>query len=139
MNLKSSPTLSIGELAGRFGLATHVLRHWEDEGLLVPTERVGGRRRYDESHVARVTMILRAKEVGLSLAQIGEMLASEDRGHRHAVLIRHREELEQQLARIEAAKAMIDHALVCERGDFTRCADFQDVARAAAPPQGGGR
>ncbi|WP_443137105.1 helix-turn-helix domain-containing protein [Kribbella sp. CCNWLW197] len=26
----------IGVLAARFGLATHVLRHWEDEGLLTP-------------------------------------------------------------------------------------------------------
>ncbi|WP_228829630.1 MerR family transcriptional regulator [Nocardia beijingensis] len=28
--------ISIGELAARFGLATHVLRHWEDVGLLAP-------------------------------------------------------------------------------------------------------
>ena len=27
---------SIGELAERFGLETHVLRHWESEGLLEP-------------------------------------------------------------------------------------------------------
>jgi hypothetical protein len=27
---------TIGELAARFGLATHVLRHWEDVGLLSP-------------------------------------------------------------------------------------------------------
>ena len=63
----------IGELAGRFGLATHVLRHWEDEGLLTPAGRVGGRRRYDESHVARVVMIQRAKAAGLSLEQIRRM------------------------------------------------------------------
>jgi DNA-binding transcriptional MerR regulator len=36
----------IGELAGRFGLATHVLRHWEAAGLLIPAARVGGRRQY---------------------------------------------------------------------------------------------
>lgn len=51
----------IGELAARFGLATHVLRHWEDEGLLLTAARVGGRRRYDDAQVARVVMILRGK------------------------------------------------------------------------------
>ncbi|MEU1481969.1 MerR family DNA-binding transcriptional regulator [Streptomyces sp. NPDC005760] len=28
--------MSIGALAARFGLATHVLRHWESMGLLHP-------------------------------------------------------------------------------------------------------
>jgi hypothetical protein len=37
--------LTIGELAARFGLATHVLRHWETKGLLSPARRVAGRRR----------------------------------------------------------------------------------------------
>jgi len=58
--------MRIGDLAARFGLATHVLRHWEDVGLLTPAARVAGRRQYDESHVARVVMIQRAKAAGLS-------------------------------------------------------------------------
>lgn len=33
-------TWAIGELAARFGLSTHVLRHWEAVGLLAP---LGGR------------------------------------------------------------------------------------------------
>ena len=35
---------SIGELAGRFGLETHVLRHWESEGLLDPERERSGYR-----------------------------------------------------------------------------------------------
>ena len=130
--MKSSTTYSIGELAGRFGLATHVLRHWEDEGLIEPAERVNGRRRYDESHVARVTMILRGKQLGMSLAQIGELLASDHEEHPE-LLRRHRAGLDAQLRRIAAMRAMIDHALDCHERDFTRCHEFQDVARAAAP------
>jgi DNA-binding transcriptional MerR regulator len=38
--------MSIGALAARFGLATHVLRHWESMGLLHPVRDAGGRRRY---------------------------------------------------------------------------------------------
>lgn len=56
--------ISIGDLAWRFGLATHVPRHWEYMGILSPAERVGGRRRYRKEHVDRVAVILRAQEAG---------------------------------------------------------------------------
>ena len=46
-----SEEMTIGELAARFGLATHVLRHWEAMGLLTPAARVNGRRRYRQEHV----------------------------------------------------------------------------------------
>jgi DNA-binding transcriptional MerR regulator len=134
VNLKSSPDSelrSIGEVAARFGLATHVLRHWEDMGLLEPG-RVNGRRLYDEADVARVTMIVRCKQAGLTLAQIGELRATPR--DRHAELLAgYREELDAQIERIEAAQAMIDHIIDCHAEDFSACAEFQAVARAGAP------
>ncbi|HWK27555.1 MAG TPA: MerR family transcriptional regulator [Solirubrobacter sp.] len=131
MSLKSSDRLSIGQLAARFGLATHVLRHWEDEGLLTPAERVKGRRYYDESHAARITMILRGKDMGLSLAQIAQIV-SEPNHEQHKVLLRaHRESVVAQIHRLEAAKRMLDHAIGCPHDDVSRCAEFQHVARAA--------
>ncbi|WP_340688600.1 MerR family DNA-binding transcriptional regulator [Amycolatopsis coloradensis] len=42
VDMKSS-TLSVGEVAERFGLATHVLRHWESVGLLKPARAAGSR------------------------------------------------------------------------------------------------
>lgn len=131
--MKSSDLFSIGELAARFGLATHVLRHWEDEGLLTPAERVKGRRYYDESHAARITMILRGKDMGLSLAQIAEIVAEPNHSEHKAVLRAHRERIVAQIHRLEAARRMIDHAIGCEHADVSHCAEFQDVARAAAP------
>ncbi|WP_330468582.1 MerR family transcriptional regulator [Micromonospora zamorensis] len=38
--------MTIGDIAGRFGLATHVLRPWRSVGLLTPARVVAGRRRY---------------------------------------------------------------------------------------------
>ena len=133
--MKSSPDperLTIGELAGRFGLATHVLRHWEAEGVIAPAERVNGRRRYTEAHVARVTMILRGKQTGLSLAQIRELLETPRDDHAE-LLLRHRARLDEQIERIEAARALLDHMIACHADDVTECAEFQAVARAAAP------
>ena len=68
------PTWSIGELAGRYDLATHVLRHWEDEGLLTPERDSAGRRWYGRDDVIRVAVILRSKAAGMSLNKFLVML-----------------------------------------------------------------
>ena len=47
---------SIGEVAARFGLPTHVLRYWEAEGLLTPA-RACDRRRYTDADLHRVAAI----------------------------------------------------------------------------------
>ena len=133
--MKSSPereSLSIGELAGRFGLATHVLRHWEEQGILTPAERVNGRRRYTEAHVARVTMILRCKQTGLSLADIRELTETPRDAHTD-LLLGHRARLDEQIERIEAARALLDHMIACHADDVAECVEFQAVARAVAP------
>ena len=54
MKSSSGRTWSVGEVAERFGLATHVLRHWEDEHLLEPARDAAGRRRYDRDDLVRV-------------------------------------------------------------------------------------
>ena len=117
--------MSIGELAGRFDLAPHVLRHWEAMGLLAPSSRVNGRRRYDDDHVPRVAMIIRCKASGMSLDQVRDVLHTTSRAQRHDVLRRHRAELERRLREIEASKAMIEHALECQADDFTTCPAFR--------------
>lgn len=124
--------LSIGELAARFGLATHVLRHWESAGLLTPARRVGGRRRYTREHVTRVAMILRGKQAGMSLPQLREILDASDPAARRDLLERHRRELDERLARIQASKELIEHVLKCGAPDFTQCPDFQELVRATA-------
>ncbi|HWV26917.1 MAG TPA: MerR family transcriptional regulator, partial [Aeromicrobium sp.] len=49
-----SRTHSIGEVADRFGIATHVLRHWEDMGLLTPQRDTADRRRYVDDDLVRI-------------------------------------------------------------------------------------
>jgi MerR family transcriptional regulator, copper efflux regulator len=108
--------LTIGQLAARFGLATHVLRHWEDVGLIEPTERVNGRRRYRGWHVARVATILLAKDAGLRLDQIRAILGAPGGPAR--------KELDRRLAGIEASREIVQHGIDCPAEDFTRCPNF---------------
>jgi MerR family transcriptional regulator, copper efflux regulator len=129
VNMKSSggaaETMTIGELAARFGLAPHVLRHWEAMGLLAPAARVNGRRRYAEEHLTRVAMIVGGKAGGFSLEQLGDLLAAGSPDDRRELLERHHADLERRLRDIERSKAMIEHALECDQHDFTQCPNFR--------------
>lgn len=115
---------SIGEVAERFGLATHVLRHWESEGLLTPT-RDGDRRRYTNADQNRIAAILLAKEAGFALPDIRAMLSATTAKTRHEVMARHREALADRIAKAQAAMAMLDGALTCPHDDIMTCPTFQ--------------
>lgn len=127
-----STELTIGELAGRFGLATHVLRHWESSGVLTPSRRVGGQRRYAEEAVARVAVILRAKDAGLSLGRLRDLLAG-DRAQRRDLLQAQRDELARRIADAEAALVMLDHAIACPAERLEACPDFRRLAIESVP------
>ncbi|MEW2360295.1 MerR family transcriptional regulator [Spirillospora sp. NPDC029432] len=135
--MKSSDTMSIGELARRFDLATHVLRHWEDKGLLTPAARVNGRRRYTSDHVVHVLTIIRAKAAGMSLEQIREILTVSGRAERQELLQEHHAELERRLDEIAASKAMIEHLMLCTADDFVQCPTYRKNVIALRESAGG--
>ncbi|MGW4033437.1 MerR family transcriptional regulator [Streptomyces sp. NPDC004838] len=119
--------MSIGALAERFGLATHVLRHWEAMGLLVPARDAAGHRRYRTADLARVAVILRAKEAGLSLDTIRSLVAATDAVRRRSTLRQEAEALRSRIAAAQAALELLECALGCGRDDMTQCAHFQQL------------
>ncbi|MGW4161307.1 MerR family transcriptional regulator [Streptomyces sp. NPDC004788] len=127
--------LSIGALAGRFGLAPHVLRHWESMGLLSPARDTAGRRVYGAADVVRTAVVLRAKEAGLSLDAIGAMLASSDR--RRDVLRARAAVLREEIARAQAQLELVECALGCEHADIGSCPDFRRVVAEGMARAGG--
>ena len=68
---RSSYTIS--DLAAEFGVTARALRFYEEEGLIDPA-RVGTQRIYSKRDRARLAWILRAKNVGFSLADVREMI-----------------------------------------------------------------
>lgn len=64
---------SIAALADEFALTTRAIRFYEDQGLLSP-ERKGTRRIYTVRDRVRLKLILRGKRLGMSLAEIAEIL-----------------------------------------------------------------
>src|ERR687894_383078 len=129
-----SEEMTIGELADRFGLATHVLRHWEAAGLLTPARRVNGRRRYDRDALARVALIQLGKELGFGLEQMRAMLDATDPVARKEELARHDAELERRIESATAARELIAHGLRCPAPDFVECPNFLAGIEARIPP-----
>lgn len=121
---------TIGELAARFGLAAHVLRHWEDMGLLSPAKRVAGRRVYGPVHVTRVAEILLGKDAGFSLEQLRELFAAPDRDRRREVLRGQLAQVQARIARLTLSQTLLEHGLRCRHPDYQSCPRFQAMALA---------
>ncbi|HEX8779784.1 MAG TPA: MerR family transcriptional regulator [Nocardioides sp.] len=120
----SAETWSVGEVAGRFALGTHVLRHWEDMGLLAPERDGAGRRRYDRDDLVRVGAILASKRAGMSLEQV-RLLFDGNAAGRHQVLTAHLADIDRNIRALEASRAMTRHAMDCRAHDITTCPRFR--------------
>jgi len=74
-------TMTIGRLAKAAGVNIDTIRYYERHGLLPQAaRRESGYREYEADDVARLSFIRRAKELGFSLTDIGELLSlSQDR------------------------------------------------------------
>jgi DNA-binding transcriptional MerR regulator len=89
---------SIGEMCDEFGVTGRALRFYEDEALIAP-ERRGTQRLYLDRDRARLAWILRGKRVGLSLAEIKELLDLYDIGDGRRT---------QRLKTVEICQARVD-------------------------------
>ncbi|MFD9903819.1 MerR family transcriptional regulator [Streptomyces sp. NPDC059063] len=132
-------TMSIGALAARFGLATHVLRHWESVGLLHPGRDAGGRRRYTADDLDRVAVILMYKEAGLGLDAIRRLTVSVDRAARQETLRHEAAELRSAIAAARASLELIEGGLNCAYEDISQCPNYRRrIAERVGPRRGVG-
>ncbi|MBN9673531.1 MerR family transcriptional regulator [Labrenzia aggregata] len=65
--------LAISEMSERFDVTLRTLRFYEEKGLLNPV-RKGARRFYGARDVSRMRVILQAKKIGLTLAEIRRVI-----------------------------------------------------------------
>jgi MerR family transcriptional regulator, redox-sensitive transcriptional activator SoxR len=68
--MHANDILTIGELAARTGVAVSALRFYEAKRLIAPMRNGGGQRRYFRSDVRRVSFILIAQQLGLTIDDI---------------------------------------------------------------------
>ncbi len=121
---------TISELAAEFDVTARTIRFYEDQGILAPRRGgTGGRQRvYSQRDRIRLRLTLRGKRLGLSLAQVSELIdmyespadsrAQLERflevlGQHRRHLLRQREDLDITLNEIEAhldrARSLLDN------------------------------
>lgn len=117
------PTYTISELAREFDVTPRAIRFYEDQGLLHP-RRQGLARIYSQRDRTRLKLTLRGKRLGLTLAEVKELVdmydSPRDTGPQLrrflAVLAQHRATLERQLDDLQETLAEIGaHEDECRR------------------------
>ena len=114
-------TYTIGRLAEAAGVHLETIRYYERRGLLeTPPRTASGYRQYSSADLWRLQFIRRAKELGFTLAEIADMLGSEDRSAA-SILDATRTKIaavEAQQRELEALRCRLSQlAQLCEQGD----------------------
>lgn len=115
--------LSIGELAQRSGLAPSALRYYERIGLLPADAMRGGTRYYRPRAERLLEVIGYCKQAGFSLDEIAALLHGA--GNWPELARRKRQALEEQIQRLEQARALIDEALRRGCTNIKSCAGLE--------------
>jgi MerR family transcriptional regulator, thiopeptide resistance regulator len=103
--------LRVGEVAEATGLTVRTLHHYDEIGLLVPSERSeAGYRLYGDGDVRRLYRILALRATGLPLDEIADVLAREG-GDPRPALRRHLERLDDQLRLARALRRRLTRIL----------------------------
>ncbi|MEP3224570.1 MAG: redox-sensitive transcriptional activator SoxR [Parasphingorhabdus sp.] len=74
--MPETKALTIGALAARTGLSVSAIRFYEEKGLVEPFRSGGGQRRFLRSDIRRLSFVLIAQQLGLSIGEIEHQLAS---------------------------------------------------------------
>lgn len=122
-------TLTIGQLAARFGLNTSAIRYYERTGVLPEPERESGRRRYGADAVRRLEVLTAAKRAGFSLDETKVLLEAAEAGTPAFEAVR--ELAERKLPEIDAlieravnVRSWMLAATACDCVSFDACALF---------------
>jgi MerR family redox-sensitive transcriptional activator SoxR len=133
----SARLLTIGELARRAGIAPSALRYYEELGLLPTPARISGQRRYPESAVELVGIILLLRDAGFSLAEQKAFMDARGVAPNEWRRLAQRKlvELDEQIRKARAAREAIDHALRCPYEDIVQCPNFRSLIAASLAGQ----
>ena len=139
----SETSLTIGQLARRFGINTSAIRYYERVGVLPEPTRESGQRRYGDDAITRLETLQAAKHAGFTLDEAQLLLHRREAGdplHQplRELAARKLPEVEQLLQRTTALRAWLLAATDCSCETLDACSLFatDDPVRDAPPPAG---
>jgi len=134
-------SMNIGQAAAASGISAKMVRHYESLGLLPAVTRSdNGYRRYTEVEVNTLRFIKRARSLGFSMAEIGELVGLwQDRGRASEQVKRiaqqHVDVLGERIAAMQTMQRTLQDLLQhCHGDDRPECPILDDLAGLSANP-----
>lgn len=128
-------SFNIGDAAKASGVSAKMIRHYEAIGLIGAAKRTeAGYRVYSQQDVQVLQFIHRARALGFSLEQIGNLLALWQDKHRASADVRalarlHIEELNRKIAEMESMRRTLERLASSCHGDHrSDCPILDDLA-----------
>ena len=115
--------MNIGQAAGRSGVSAKMVRHYESLGLLPKVARTeAGYRQYGDAEVHTLRFIRRARDLGFSMAEIGELLKLWQNRRRASadvkrIALAHVADLERRIEEMASMKRTLERLAACCHGD----------------------
>ena len=115
--------MNIGEAAKTSGVSAKMIRYYEENGLIPPAARTpAGYRVYTANDVHRLTFVRRARDLGFSANEIGDLLSLwSDRSRKSADVKRianaHIAELQQKIDELRVMSETLQALADCCAGD----------------------
>ena len=131
LNLRRPPyrTYSITQLCREFGATPRALRFYEEQGLLAPARRDTSRV-YSYKDRARLKMILNGRRVGLSIAEIRDILDLYDEEGEAAQSAEALRVFRHRIAQLESQRVEVEEAISILREAANQLErQYPDVAR----------
>jgi MerR family transcriptional regulator, copper efflux regulator len=100
----------IGEVSKITGLSIKAIRLYEKKGLIPTPERIGRFRIYNDSYIDRLMFIKDAKTLGVTLAQLKEVLHLDRKGAED-FLIKKKYELKEEIKLLNKKISKIEKCL----------------------------
>lgn len=130
--------LTVSDLAARSGVSASALRYYEQLGLIRAERSGGNQRRYPRHELRRVAFVRAGRQLGLSLAEIRDALATlpEDKAPTRADWTRAarawRARLDAKIAELQRIRSTLTDCIGCGCLSLRRCALYNPADAAAA-------
>ncbi len=132
--------MNIGEAAIRSGVSAKMVRHYESLGLLAPVARTqAGYRQYGMAEVHTLRFIRRGRELGFSMAEIGELLELWQNRQRASGDVKriaqaHVADLDRRIAEMTSMRRSLEALVHCCHGNDRPDCPILDGLAGTEPP-----